>query len=413
MGEFLIPLEPTDIGLDLAADFDLTVLNSVGSELYLGVWTAWTTPIPGTYRISASGLLSLPSNGVYYLRPKVGILPWKIGSFALDAANLVGEVVAQSSQMKVGLDQKAARELANYNRLGCSGWNGAATTPIRAWFVPDDGAAYVPVDVGFEFAAELETWTTLFKVYSNGDGSDWVLEKTLDWTGVNSDRSVLTGCCVARNGASQVLSPGWLYFEILASTHNQGGRLRVRVPSTNCTGCFTFDVNGYPIEYNSAHYLDAPSGDGVTEETIQDLTEAIGTLVAGQYTPGTISNPYVVAEQPLTLFANTDHDAIVFNVGPQWSTFLSEQNAQVWFTTKIDHSVRAALIDAQTEITDPVAGVITLSLMASQLAVKAGTFYWQLQVRRPIYAGDPLVLQSTKKRVMMEGKVYIKPSFKA
>jgi hypothetical protein len=155
-------------------------------------------------------------------------------------------------------------------------------------------------------------------------------------------------------------------------------------------------------------------GDQPTNDTIQDLTAAIGKLIADTLTPGTVANPYQVKTSvPLTLYADTDMDDIEFTPGPQWSTYLSEQNAQAWFTVKDKPASATPLIDAQATITDPVSGVVKLSLTQTQLNVKEGNnYFWQMQVRRPIYAGDPPVLQSTKKRMMMEGIAYIKPSFK-
>lgn len=150
-------------------------------------------------------------------------------------------------------------------------------------------------------------------------------------------------------------------------------------------------------------------GGGATPEQIDALIEALGMVASHQYHPGTIVNPVETQTKDLTLYCNTDYDNVRFNVGAQWGTYLNEADVEVWFTVRSD---KAVLFTVQGEIEDANTGALLLDLTAAQTNVKPGTYDWQYMLRRPITAGDPPVT-TVKRRMMMDGKVYMKPSFRA
>jgi hypothetical protein len=216
-------------------------------------------------------------------------------------------------------------------------------------------------------------------------------------------------------GAEAISVEGYYGIDIVANSSEEALMLAGN-SLQSLTAVAVRDINNQtpaPDSLGEAVNLGGDGGGGATDETIAALTEAIGKLIADTLVPGTVANPYQVeSDQPVVLYANTDMDDVEFTVGPQWSIYLQEPDAQAWFTVKTTPRDVTSLLDVQGVIDDPVAGVVKMSFTQTQLAVKAGTYFWQMQVRRPIYAGDPPVLQSTKKRMMMEGKVYIKPTFK-
>jgi hypothetical protein len=166
-----------------------------------------------------------------------------------------------------------------------------------------------------------------------------------------------------------------------------------------------------------SYVLDQEDG-SVSQAQLDALLLAFGALAAGMYPGGSVNNPNIVQwNKDIVLFADTDQDNIEFNVGPQWSTYLNEADSVPWFTVKSDPRQTASIIDASASITDADTGSISLSLSSAQMDVKEGTFFWQLKLVRTITtqpAGDPAPTPviSYKKRMLMEGKVYIKPTFK-
>lgn len=186
------------------------------------------------------------------------------------------------------------------------------------------------------------------------------------------------------------------------------------------TGAMEFRFVHSVTSYNPSHdftinHFGVQKGvlDLLTGEAVAGLTQAVGNLASGVLTPGTVNTPYEVSEdEPLVLYADADVDDVTFDVGAQWGPFLQEEDAEVWFTIKENGRTATSLVDVEATVTDDTLGIIDLDLTAEQLAVREGSYYWQLQVRRAIYEGVPPVLVRTTKRVMMEGRVYIKPTFK-
>jgi hypothetical protein len=137
---------------------------------------------------------------------------------------------------------------------------------------------------------------------------------------------------------------------------------------------------------------------------VASFQKSLETLLARTHQAGIVSVPYATETgETLVFFTNTDYDDISFSLGPQWRTYLEEPTAEVWFTVK-QNPRRSAIIDVEAEIKDTISGLVELDLTGANLNIEPGTYFWQIQIRQTTLA--------LEKRVVQEGTVYVKPTFK-
>jgi len=198
-------------------------------------------------------------------------------------------------------------------------------------------------------------------------------------------------------------------------TESQRGTYKVVVPGAVVeSSLYIYETIDPTVFYDG---LLSPEGE-VTSAEVDALTLAIGSLVTVTYTGGTISIPYNVSPgDGMVFFNRTDYDSIIFNVGTQWMSYLSAPDTVAWYTIKTGAIPNRVILDAQAVISDPTNGVITLNLSNTQTSIKEGTYFWQLRLIQTITTqppGNPAPppVVTYKKRMLMEGKVYIKAAFK-
>jgi len=138
---------------------------------------------------------------------------------------------------------------------------------------------------------------------------------------------------------------------------------------------------------------------------VENFNLQLQAIMARSYQAGVVSVPTAAASgDVLTFFAGTDYDDIRFSLGTQWSTYLAEPTAEVWFTVKSTPRQKTAILEVECAIDDAVSGLVSLDLTSDQLGIDAGSFFWQIQIRNTSLP--------VEKRVVLEGTVYVKPTFK-
>lgn len=140
-------------------------------------------------------------------------------------------------------------------------------------------------------------------------------------------------------------------------------------------------------------------------DVVSDFQRQLQLLLGKSYQAGLVVVPTATEDgDDIVLYVGTDYDGMRFNLGPKWSSYLAEPNAEVWFTIKTSGTAKTPILDVKGSILDSVEGVMGLDLTGAQLTVPLGTFFWQVQIR-----GSSLPVE---KRVAQEGVVYLKPTFK-
>jgi hypothetical protein len=141
------------------------------------------------------------------------------------------------------------------------------------------------------------------------------------------------------------------------------------------------------------------------------LMDVLNQMLAGTYQAGVIRVPG--APEPgaqLIFFEDTDVDEMQFTLSPYWIPYLEDPDTTVWFTMKVTARDPVAL-DAQCVIYDAAAGVVRLSMTASQMNIKPTSYFWQLQVRKSVTTGVPPVT-TVQRRMAQEGTALVKPTYK-
>jgi hypothetical protein len=135
---------------------------------------------------------------------------------------------------------------------------------------------------------------------------------------------------------------------------------------------------------------------------------AIGRLLSQTYNVGQISSPYApLPGGTLPIFVQRNYTGTTV-VGEKWALILQQATAKVFFVAKVSpNATTNPVIDAECTIDDPVTGTITIELSKTQTNVKPGDYFWQLEART--YDGALL----DELWVMQEGRLYVKPTFKA
>jgi hypothetical protein len=138
---------------------------------------------------------------------------------------------------------------------------------------------------------------------------------------------------------------------------------------------------------------------------VENFNLQLQAILARSYQAGVVGVPTAASSgDVLTFFAGTDYDDIKFSLGAQWSSYLSEATAEVWFTVKSTPRQKTAMLEVECAIDDEVGGLVSMDLTSEQLSIDAGSFFWQIQIRNTTL---PI-----EKRVVLEGTVYVKPTFK-